>query len=542
MILLEYIPLNKYDTVIEHFDGSITIPPHEKKRYLFVSSPKDNTVFFLNNLSGSVFSYNLINKTLIQLNSISRKEWMNCIGIVFFENKLITYSPSKKSFLFYNIESHRFENEVLFDLCKVNAFTFHQSSCWIFDREDANLYHCNFFANLIHVTNKHKIKGIGNASITIYNDNIYLTDSEENLVRSYSMDGKLLFEAITPFIDPIGQFFYQNEHYILYGGLVNEVGYENRCWQEQKPFLHKIKISVEETSDYIITRTNTFEVDFFYEETFYENALHKQTPLTITLAIPPNTTHQKVIDIQPLGLPFKLIQKNNLPYALYEIPSEHTDVQSIGFIAKLQLQSIKYLPKNLNLDNTDLLSDAEKEDLEVQDKFFKHFILENEPSDYNKLLTLRNIIFDKLEYKKNTSAVDFKEVFQDGYGTCGDYTALMLIFFNINSISCQSASGYKIPRFYIATSGIYSIYYNHSWIEVYDKNATPLPLESSSDDKEYNQRFSEGQFLGLDWTHVKLYNGKAFPNLIEIINRKNLHPFDLFKKANVFAIVQREIL
>lgn len=188
------------------------------------------------------------------------------------------------------------------------------------------------------------------------------------------------------------------------------------------------------------------------------------------------------------------------------------------------------------------MTDAEKEDLDCYNPYFRKFIINNDSCDYDKLLTLRNNIYQQLEYRKNIYARNFIEVLEDGYGTCGDYASLMLILFHINNISCQSASGYKIPRFYNATSGIISIYFNHTWLEVYDSSETVLPIESSSDDKEFNHRLSEGQFLGIDWTHIKLYNGKAHPNLIKIISTPNIHAFDIFKKASVFAIVRREVL
>ncbi|MCX7862396.1 MAG: transglutaminase domain-containing protein [Bacteroidales bacterium] len=543
MIELTFIPLNKYDTVIEHFDGSITIPKHEKKRYLFNSNIHDTNVFFLNNITGSIFQYSLKTKSLIQINIHDRQTWKNCIGIAYADNYLISYHTQYKEFIFLNLNTFTIEKQLPY-IDNINNFYISYPFIWIFNRENASISKYKLEENSLSFCHKFYVKGIGNASLLVANDSLYITDSEENILRQYTFNGKLLFEAITPFIDPIGQIFYENQHYILYGGLVNEVGYDNRCWQEQKPFLHRINIRIEEDETYIKSFTNTFEVELYYEETFFEDALLSIKPIDIDLRLPINTIHQKVLEIQPLGIK-PILDNNKLSSPFYRYKINGIDTQSIGYRALLQLQSVKHTIKNIEsffLSTKNLLTDIEKQDLDCYHPFFEQFIIKDKITDLEKLLLLRNLIYQRLEYKKNIYARDFIDIWKDGYGTCGDYASLMLIFFHINNISCQSVSGYKIPRFYNASSGIISVYYNHTWLEVFDHTGYPLPLESSSDDKSFHDRFCEGQFLGIDWTHIKLYNGKAYPNLINVASHPNIHPFDLLKKASVFVIIKREIL
>lgn len=540
MIDLIFIPLNKYDTVVEHFDGSITIPKHEKKRYLFVCQTNDNKVYLLNNLTGRLFVFDIFKKSLTQIGSTHCYLLKNSVGIAIFNDKFISYNKHDKEFIIFDEQSI---SSSIFYAEEVDNFIVDYPYLWIVNRKEGLICQIKVENQTFQLIKSFKIKGIGHSSLLIIDNHLYITDSEENLVRKYTKDGVLLFEAITPFIDPIGQLYINHEHYILYGGLVNEVGYENRCWQEQKPFLHKINITVEESDQYITTYTNTFEVEFYYEENLYDNLDDNLFPLKVQLAIPKETEHQLIKDIQPLGLNFNIIESDHQPFAEFVIPDKHT--QAIGYRAILHLRSVKAIPKiekHLQLSQIDLLTNEEKDDLDCNNPYFQKFIIDNDVCDYDKLLSLRNLIYERLEYKKNIYARDFIEVLEDGYGTCGDYASLMLILFHINKISCQSASGYKIPRFYNATSGIISIYFNHTWLEAYDALGKALPMESSSDDKEYHHRFSEGQFLGIDWTHIKLYNGKAHPNLIKITSNPNVHAFDIFKKASVYAIVRREVL
>ncbi len=263
------------------------------------------------------------------------------------------------------------------------------------------------------------------------------------------------------------------------------------------------------------------------------------------MAIPENAENQKVIDIVSLGKKNEIEIIGGKKYAKYSLTKDDLNIKSIGYKCKLNLRSYKKTIKNtetFKISTKDVLSAKEKEELEVDDSFFQQYVIKEPLNDINKILYLRNVIYKRLTYKKNIYAKNFKEVLENGYGTCGDYASLMLIFFNLNNISCNSASGYKIPRFYNATSGIISIYFNHTWIEIYDNEGSALPIESSSDDKEFAERFSERQFLGIDWSHIKLYNGKANPNLIKITTSKEIHPFDIFKKASIFVKILREIL
>lgn len=534
---LHFVPLNKYDCVIEHFDGTITIPPHEKKRYLFTCE-KNNKIFILNNIDGCVYQYDIEKDTALQISSYNSDFLKDKIGFSIYKNLFVTFDNEKRELIFFN-QNKSISTKKL-DI-PINNFTIFDNSLWGINREEALILQIDIELN--NVIKKIPYHGIGNASIVIKDNFIYLTDSDENTLKVIDIENhKLKFEAITPFIDPIGQIFYNNKHYILYSGLVNEVGYDNHCWQEQKPFFHELKLHLEKKDNYLLAYTNSFEVDFFYEENLYEGVINEKLPLTIDLAIPPETIHQSVIDIHPLGHDFELIEINKVKYARFTI--EHPNVKAIGYKAKLKLQSVKYNFINeddLILSNEDLLSEKDKIDLGVNSKYFDQFVIKEKQSDIETVRYLRNLIYSKLYYKKNIKATSFEEVLKDGYGTCGDYTSLIMILLHKNSISCQSAGGYKIPRFYNATSGIISVYYNHAWLEIFNHKQDPIPFESSSDDKEFGGRYSEGQFLGIDWTHIKLYNGKAYPNLMNISSHPEIHPFDILKKAGVFVIVKGEL-
>ncbi len=540
---IHYIPLNKFDMVKENYDGTITVKPHIKQRYIFTCQNQKNTILIFNNKNGCVFSYHLETCSLIQLNHENTKAWENLIGIACINHQLIAYSPEKKAILFFDAETFQYISECDFPV-EINALTLVENRLFTYQRSDSTISVFEIHDHTFTLQNSFEVKGIGNASLTINEHHLFITDSEENVLRKYTTDGKLVWEAICPFIDPIGQIWDSHELYILYSGLVNEVGYDNNCWQEQKPFFHPLKIRIEQAENMVTTYTNAFEVDFFYEEHFFNRIAESKLPMTIDIALPPPTKHQQLLDVAPLGLEFNIIEKNKLPYARYEIKNKSTDLHAIGYKARLRLQSVKTTILNnteFKLSDKDLLTEEEKSELDVTNHYFDRFLLEENLNSITKLLKIRNTIFSKLYYRKNTYATSFVEVLKDGYGSCGDYTSLIMILMSLNKLSCQSVGGYKIPRFYNGEGNIISAYYNHAWIETYDTNNQSFSFETSSDDKEYHQRLCEGQFLGIDWTHVKLYNGKAHPNLIDIPSHPERHPFDYFQKASAYFIINKEL-
>lgn len=536
MHTIYFVPLSKYDTVIEKPDGTVEIPPHRKLHYVCCSHNKYG-IFIFNTEHLFVARYDFEKETLFYLSGFD----------VSFIKKQHSFGSHPEYLAFYD----RIEGTItLTDLngsiqqtyaCprRLNCFTFIDTQhIWCVDSEDRLAFLIELYSDHYQIIKKFPIKGIGDASILVLNDSIHITDSEENIIRCYhAKTGKLIYEAITPFIDPIGQLFYNHKHYILYSGLENEVGYENRCWQEQRPFFHELKTCIIETDDYIITRSNGFLLDFYYEEHIVDPFDFE--PVRIRLKLPENTLHQHVQFVEPLGIAFSA---QNKAYAEITIDRSLRNIQRFGYRARIETVSIKFTPKHsVIIDQSLLLDQNDIEHLQADDTFFDFFIIPQKPHSIEHLLLLRNKIFERMEYKKNTYAVNFKEIWQDGYGTCGDYASLMLIACYKNQMACQSATGYKVPRFYFRTKHPYSVYYNHTWLEFQDTKGNIIPFESSSDDKKIDGRFCEGQFLGLDWSHVKLYNGKAFPNLISFPDHPGMHPFDYLGHPMVYVKIIDEI-
>lgn len=535
---IRFVPLSKYDTVIEKSDGTVIINPHRKLHYVFCAQ-NHNGIFIFNNLHFFVAKYDIEKETLQYLPGFDESfiKSQNTFGS--HPELLAFYSKNKACISLADYEGNILQTLHCPSSIAIDCFYFIDDlHIWCVEKENRKAQLISLQNDNCNIIKSFSIKGIGDASILHQNEFLYISDSEENIVRCYNTEnGQVVYEAITPFIDPIGQLFWQNKHYILYSGLENEVGYENRCWQEQRPFFHQLKVSITENEHYIQTHTNSFLLDFYYEENFIEPI--DFFPFRIKLKLPENTLHQKVLFIEPIGISFNC---TNDGFAEFIINREMSNTKRFGFKARIQTSSVKLTPKKtLNLKQPSILSQDDIEHLNANDSYFDFFNLHKSRLTIDDLINLRNIIFERLYYKKNTCAIDFIEVWKDGYGTCGDYTSLILIACHKNSIAINSATGYKVPRFYFRTLHPYSIYYNHSWLEAYDEYGNILPFESSSDDKEIEGIYCEGQFLGLDWSHIKLYNNKAFKNFIYFPDYPDKHPFDYLGHPMAYVKIIDEI-
>lgn len=534
---LKYLPLTKYDNVSEHFDGSITINEHYKQRFLFTANNNEK-IFIMDALRGCLYRYIPENGSLLFLPLKDRHLLVGAIGLAINETHLFSFIPSLKSMAL--IKTETLEISLVPFLYSPNALFADKEFLWFIENDTRKLFRLskNLQGNPDFLF---ECKGIGDLAFIAEPERILVTDNEENILRAYSQNGKISFEVITPYIDPIGIIRQNTNYEILYGGLISEVSYENRCWQEQKAFFHPIKWNIIEEKNAVITVSNTFVSEIIYEEHFTKIPDESCFPLEVQISIPLSNEYQRCIDIFPLGYPFSICETINGSCAVFTISSKALCPPAIGFKARLFTRSRKiFFPdaEKALISHQNLLLPAELDELDTESNILKQAAQITWPvCDWTKVKILRERIFAQLRYQKNTRAASFEEVWNDGYGTCGDYTSLMLNFFHQHRICSQSVGGFKIPRFSNAVGEMRSAYYNHAWAEIISENGERIPVESSSDDKTNGTNFSEAQLGGLDWTHIRMYSGKAVPGMIKIKSPQYLHPFDIFKNAVFFKVL-----
>lgn len=530
---LHYLPGCKFDTVEEFNDGTMVIHAFEKRFFIY-SCLHQGLYYFYNALNGHIYMTDKPGNVPELLNYSRALEFRGMNGIGIINDRFCLYHADRQKLYFFDQDFNPLTQ--INTNIEAHSCCFSENKIGFYNRNSNVFTEFSFQNDAFTETRKVELKGIGNKSFAVKDNELWVTDSEENMVYVYSYDTLMLkFQIITPYFDPQTLFFFENKPFVIYGGEVNESSYGQRCWQEQKPFIHLLKYSLVEKEGFNYTLSNTMLVDFIYEEHF-DHISRKYPELKVSVALPIDNQRQKVVNVEMTGIKGE-IKNGRVEYNLKNI----TEISGgfIGYKAEMLMSSIKYTFTK-DYEKTVFAGEeyhVNKEGLDLTNPKFIDMASCSGSGVIKDMLALRNKVFDKLSYRVNNSARNYVELLEDGYGTCGDYATILLILALINDYPVRTCGGYKVPRFGNSQEDLRSCYYNHTWLEMYLKDTGWIPIESSSDDKEFKKRLCEGQFLGLDWSHVQTHNDKTVPNLINAHDGKEeIHPFDLFKNVTFMKV------
>jgi len=376
--------------------------------------------------------------------------------------------------------------------------------------------------------------GIGQSALALRGEELWVSDRTEETV--YCLDaktGEIKSRALTPFIDPTGLAFLGNDLYVLYTGLENYIRdnpNEDDPYSVQvrdRTFIHQLKLThVKGKPSY--TLSNGFLVEMVYLEEISQNDPQELVHnLDWEIAMPCHTDRQKVLSVQPVGLPFVEKTSGDQRVAVFKLDKLRADESRLfGWRAMLELRGIKY-----ELDPAEVESVGEIEsaiqaeylypdgDLAMGDPLVIAAAKEAVGTETNilrKMLAIREYVYDKLSYRLQTSFGSPEVVLARGNGSCGEYVRVLLALARLNGIACRDVGRYKCPPFAELHNVPLYPEYNHVWIEFYIPGIGWLPMESNPDDtgeRPYPKRF----FMGLPWYHVEIGKGITF----ETTNNKN---------------------
>ena len=533
-----------HDAVEETRSG---INPGKLERSRHIRVATYNNIFYVyNSKKGNVSAFDMDSDTFITLNILNGSELYDYKGFSF--DGCFYYFLSDTGIEVYNTD---FKFQMKFELpFEADDFCFEGGKFYFVKSKESvvSIYHD---LNLPALS-EFSIKGMGSRAISIVDGKVWLTDEDENLVYVYFLEsGCFDFSMITPYVAPQGAVCLKGENIILYAGLTTVVTYDDVSFQQQKPFLHKLVYKrFENPAPYILT--NSFVVELTYEEHIDLSADYdKYENLELYLALPTENERQQVIGIKPVGLNFDIIKKNDISYAHYKLGKiDKLSSGVVGYKALLKLSSIKYQLDSLKYDEVDTLpleiarEIDDYENIGTELEYIKGFSnIDNSENMLNDVLALRNKVYASLYYRPNNYAADIAEVLKDGYATCGDYSSILLALLKLNNIPVRSLGGFKVTRFNNSQQELVTNYYNHTWVEFYSSKYGWLPMESSSDGKEIDGKYCEGQFLGEDWTHIRTHNNKSTPHFIRCFDKgKEVDPYSIFRNMIFEKILGEEEL
>jgi hypothetical protein len=409
----------------------------------------------------------------------------------------------------------------------------HQSTVYVTCQKSG--YIQIYDANSAELITRFAAPGVGVENITVRDEELWVCDRLEQTV--YCLDratGEVQFKILTPFTEPSGLAFHPNPDGTgdtLYLAYAQEEPYirdnpnidpSYELTYRDRTFIHPLLFR--RIPEKHCTLSNGYLVEMSYVEEISPLDELEIDSLEWRMALPAETDRQKVLHIEPVGMPFVEELQNGQRVALFKfdklMPHEG---RLFGWKALLKMRGIKYNltfddvadipPLSLEMQSRYLVDD---DDLAMDTPIIREAAREAVGTETNilrKVLKIRNYVYDRLAYgiKPRIDTPDI--ALARGKGSCGEYVGVLLALLRLNGIACRTVGRYKCPQKadyqYIPLEPDF----NHVWIELYIPSIGWLPMESNVDDANEGGPYPTRFFLGLPWWHAEMGKGVSFEKI-----------------------------
>ena len=374
--------------------------------------------------------------------------------------------------------------------------------------------------------------GAGFESLTLVGEDLWVSDrTEETVYRLNAKTGEVLHRGLTPFPNSTGLGFLGNDLYVVYAGDENYIRENPNDLDEpfsvsarEKTFIHQLKFNQYQDGKLNYTLTNGYKVEMVYLEELSSEEPTSVYNLTWRVAYPTDNYRQKLLAIEPIGIPFEEEIVDGQRVAAFKLGNlKPEEARMFGWKATLELRGIKYELKASEVDDIPELSPEmqklyliDDDGLSMDNPIIQAAAKEavgDETNILRKMLLIRDYVYDQLSYRVTPYIAAPEEVLVRGTGSCGEYVGLLLALTRLNGIACRTVGRYKCPHENDLVMNIpLHQYYNHVWIEFYIPSIGWLPMESNPDDTGYRP-YPTRWFMGLPWYHVEIGKGIFFETI-----------------------------
>lgn len=377
--------------------------------------------------------------------------------------------------------------------------------------------------------------GIGLENITVKEEELWVCDRVEQTV--YCLDratGDVLFNVLTPFENPTGVAFLPNPEAgkdTLYVAYTQEQPYirdnpnadpNHELQYRDRTFIHPLYFRYDR--DRQLALSNGYLIEMSYVEELSPLDPVQLTELEWRIALPANTPRQKVLKVEPIGLPFVETVENGARIATFKFDTLSSDERHIfGWKALIEVWSIKYQfgPKD-GEDVPELSPEfrdrylADNDNLAMDADLIRRAAREAVGTETNllrQMYNIRNYVYDRLSYGIKPHIDPPDVALARGVGSCGEYLGVLLALARLNGIACRTVGRYKCPPHPLQQGIPLEPDFNHVWMEFYLPGFGWLPMESNPDDIHEGGPYPTRFFMGLSWYHAEMAKGVPFEKL-----------------------------
>ncbi|MBD3884396.1 transglutaminase [Phormidium tenue FACHB-886] len=379
--------------------------------------------------------------------------------------------------------------------------------------------------------------GVGREKLSVVEEELWVCDDVERSV--YCMDratGEVRFSVLTPYANPTGLSFHQHPQtgsrilYVCYAeeefyirDNPNDLDNPNELTSRHRTFIHPLHFHYDENQHYALS--NGYLIEMSYVE---EIAPLEDTPtinnIEWRISLPAETPRQKVLQVEPIGLPFTEEMQDGQRVAVFRLDKITANGGGLfGWKALIEVRGIKYRLTPRQVENLPLLSPefsdrylVDNDDLAMDSPVIRQAAREAIGTETNLLrqvLSIRNYVYDRMAYGIKPH-IDTPDVaLERGVGSCGEYVGVLLALARLNGIACRTVGRYKCPADPDKKGVPLQPDYNHVWIEFYVPGIGWLPMESNVDDVVEGGPYPTRFFMGLPWFHAEIAKGISFERI-----------------------------
>ncbi len=389
--------------------------------------------------------------------------------------------------------------------------------------------------------------GVGIENLTVNEEELWVCDDMERSV--YCMDratGEVQFSVLTPYDCPMAIAFHsglqtgerqtgeglagdrilyaayaEDEYYIRDNP--NDLDNSRELTSRHRTFIHPVHFHYYSDRHYALSNGYLIEMSYVEEIAPLEDS-PTITELEWKIALPAETPRQKVLSVEPVGLPFTEEIQEGQRVAVFRIDKVSGQGGGLfGWKALLEVRGIKY---HLTPRQVEELPPLPRE-------FQEHYLVDNdalsmdtpvirrsareaigtETNLLRKVLSIRNYVYDRMSYGMKPY-IDTPDVaLERGVGSCGEYVGILLALARLNGIACRTVGRYKCPADPDQRGVPLQPDYNHVWIEFFVPGFGWLPMESNVDDVAEGGPYPTRFFMGLPWFHAEIGKGISFEKM-----------------------------
>jgi hypothetical protein len=390
------------------------------------------------------------------------------------------------------------------------------------------------------------LPGVGEENLTVRGEELWVCDGLERSV--YCLDratGELQFSILTPYENPTGITFHPdpyNGESILYLCYAQEERYirdnPNRpddpyeLAVRDRTFIHPLHFHYDAEKRYTLSNGYLIEMSYVEELSPLEDVTLNN--LEWRIAMPATTDRQKLLHIEPIGMPYEEEIQDGQRVAVFRFDRlEGNEGRIFGWKALMEVRGIKYQLNFRDTEDIASLSDEFRRRYLVDDddlamdkppiQWAAREAIGTETNILRQVLKIRNYVYDRMSYGIKPH-IDTPDVaLERGVGSCGEYVGILLALARLNGIACRTVGRYKCPSDPDRRNIPLEPEFNHVWIEFYVPGYGWLPMESNVDDVIEGGPYPTRFFMGLPWFHAEISKGIPFerivaPNLPEEIS------------------------